>query len=196
MNEVFLTPGIHDDDFIRGDVPMTKEEVRMISICKLKLSSDSCLFDIGSGTGSIAIEAARLSSEIKVFAVETKPEAVELIKKNCSKFNVNNVTVISALAPHGLKEHIKPTHAFIGGTNGQLKGILQVLYEKNPEMRIVMTAVSIETISEMQSVLSDFSLEDDEIIQVSIAKTRKAGSHHLLTANNPVFVFSFKFKKP
>ena len=195
MTERILTPGISDDEFIRGEVPMTKEEVRSVSICKLMLCADSCLYDIGSGTGSVAIEAARLSPKIKVFAVEAKDEAVELIKKNCGKFNAENVSVISGSAPQALETLPVPTHAFIGGTHGRLKEILRALYRKNPEMRIVMTAVSLETVAEMQSVLSDYPVTDDEIVQVSIAKARKAGSHHLLFANNPVFVFAFTFKK-
>ena len=190
-----ITPGISDDEFIRGEVPMTKEEVRSVSICKLKLCAESVLYDIGSGTGSVAVEAARLSDKIKVFAVEAKDEAVELIKQNCGKFKAENVSVISGSAPEMLETLPAPTHAFIGGTNGKLKDILRALYRKNPEMRIVMTAVSLETVAEMQSVLSDYPVTDDEIVQVSIAKARKAGSHHLLFANNPVFVFAFTFKK-
>ena len=195
MTKKFLTPGIHDEEFIRGEVPMTKEEIRMIALCKLKLCADSCLLDIGSGTGSIAVEAARLSDKIKVFAVETNPAAVKLIKQNCEKFATANVTVIHASAPEGLDIPVPVTHAFIGGTNGKLREILQALYKQNPEMRVVITAVSLETISEVQTVLSDFAVTDDEIVQVSVSKAKKAGNHHLLLANNPVFVFSFTFKK-
>lgn len=195
MTKKYLTPGIHDEEFIRGEVPMTKEEIRMIALCKLKLCADSCLLDIGSGTGSIAVEAARLSDKIKVFAVEINPTAVELIKQNCEKFAAANVTVLHASAPEGLDIPVPATHAFIGGTNGNLREILQVLYKQNPEMRVVITAVSLETISELQAVLSDFAVTDDEIVQVSVAKAKKAGNHHLLFANNPVFVFSFTFKK-
>ena len=195
MSEKILTPCIHDDEFIRGEVPMTKEEIRMLALCKLKLCADSCLLDIGSGTGSVAVEAARLSDKIKVFAVEQNAAAVELIKQNCTKFKTENVEVIHVAAPEALNGLAPATHAFIGGTDGKLKEILQELYKLNPEMRVVMTAVSLETIGAMQAALKDFAVTDDETVQVSVAKAKKAGSYHLLFANNPVFVFSFTFKK-
>lgn len=192
MNKI-ITPGISDKEFIRDDVPMTKEEVREISICKLKLSKNSVLYDIGSGTGSIAIEAAKLANSIKVFAIEINPIAINLIKDNIKKFKTKNIQIIEGLAPDSIKKTTIPTHAFIGGTKGKLMNIINFLYKQNPYMRIVMNAISLESISEMTNAIKKFPIIDDEIIQVGISKANKIGNYNLMNANNPVFIFSFTF---
>lgn len=188
-----ITHGIRDEEFIRGEVPMTKEEVREISICKLGLSADSILYDVGSGTGSIAIESACIAKSIKVFAIETNPDAVELIKKNKEKFNAQNIQIIHGFAPDAFKKLPSPTHAFIGGTKGNLKQILGALNKKNPSMKIVMNAVSIESLSEMTEAIKEFPVTGDEVIQVAISKAKKNGNYHMMQAANPVFIFSFNF---
>lgn len=195
MNNFQITPGIKDEDFIRGEVPMTKEEVRVISISKLHLSKDSIVYDIGSGTGSIAVEIARLSSDIKVYAIEINEEGIELIKKNSEKFFVSNIIPVKGLAPDVFKTIEKPTHAFIGGTKGHLTEILNSLYKMNPKMRIVMNSVSMESICEMQKVLTQFSVTDVDIAQIAVTKTKKIGNYNMLNANNPVFIFSFSFSQ-
>lgn len=188
-----ITHGIRDEEFIRDEVPMTKEEVREVSICKLGLSEDSVFYDVGSGTGSVAVETALLSKKIKVFAIETNPLAAALIKKNKEKFGAENIEIIEGKAPDVFDELPVPTHAFIGGTKGSLKSILSSLCRKNPCMRVVMNAVSLESISQMTEVLKDFSVTDDEVVQVSVSKSKKIGNYHMMQANNPVFVFSFTF---
>lgn len=192
--KTFITPGIADDEFIRDKVPMTKEEVREISICKLHLTGDATVYDIGSGTGSIAIEMARLSKDIKVFAIETNEEAVKLINENKMRFKTDNVEVVQAMAPEGMEALPVPTHAFIGGTKGNLKEILYLLYKKNPSMRVVMNAVSLETISEMQEAVKTFSVENVDISQISVSKAKTLGNYNMMQANNPVYVFAFDFK--
>ncbi|MCR4939185.1 MAG: precorrin-6Y C5,15-methyltransferase (decarboxylating) subunit CbiT [Treponemataceae bacterium] len=188
-----LTPGIPDEDFIRDKVPMTKEEVRVISISKLRLTESSVVYDIGSGTGSVAVEIARLSPSIEVYAVEIKEEAVSLIKRNGEKFCCQNLHVVNVLAPDGLEKLPPPTHAFIGGSKGRLQEIMTFLKEKNPRVRIVLTAVSLETVAEMQSLLEKFNVTDAELVQVSVSRTEKLGGYHLFKANNPVFIYSFTF---
>lgn len=188
-----ITQGIKDSAFIRGEVPMTKEEVRIISISKLELTEDSILYDVGSGTGSIAVEAALLSPSLKVYAIETNPAAVELIKTNREKFGADNIEVTEGLAPEALEKLPAPTHAFIGGTKGNLKSILESLLGKNPKMRVVMNAVSLESISEMTDAIKSFNIDNDEVIQVSVSRASKIGSYHMMQANNPVFIFSFNF---
>lgn len=192
MTENF-TPGINDEKFIRGQVPMTKEEVRTLSICKLHLTPSSVLYDIGSGTGSVAIEAAMLSEKINVYALEVNQQALALIQKNKEQFAVQNLHVVEALAPNKIDLLPQPTHAFIGGTKGNLREILSALYKKNSRMRIVMNAVSLETVSEMTQVLKEFVITNQEVIQVSISKAKYVGDYHLMEANNSVYIFSFEF---
>ncbi|MCM1126154.1 MAG: precorrin-6y C5,15-methyltransferase (decarboxylating) subunit CbiE [Lachnospiraceae bacterium] len=188
-----LTHGRADKEFIRGEVPMTKEEVREISICKLKLYPGAVLYDIGSGTGSIAVEAAGLSDTVRVCAVEQKKEALSLIRQNREKFELENISVTETMAPEGLSLLPKATHAFIGGSGGQLKGILNELYRINPQMRVVINAVSMETFCEIRECLTEGRVKEEEMIQVQVSRSKKAGNHHLMLAENPVWICAFEF---
>ena len=190
-----LTHGIADGEFIRDKVPMTKEEVREVSICKLKLCQDAVVYDIGSGTGSIAMEIAGLSPDIQVYAIEQKKEAVSLIWQNKEKFQLENVTVIEAKAPEGLQDLPVATHAFIGGSGGNLKEILQALYEINPNMRVVINAISMETICELKEIQTLYPIENEEIVQMQLSRAKEAGKYHLMQAENPVWICSFDFCK-
>ncbi|MBO5166610.1 MAG: precorrin-6A reductase [Eubacterium sp.] len=188
-----LTHGKADGEFIRDNVPMTKEEVREVSICKLKLYEGAVVYDIGSGTGSIAVEIAGLSNEIKVFAVEYKEEAVSLIAQNKEKFELNNIEIVSGKAPDGLEELPVPTHAFIGGSGGRMKEILSVLYQKNSQMRVVINSISMETICEIKEVLSTFSIQNADVVQMQVSRAKSVGAYHLMQAENPVWICSFDF---
>ena len=189
-----LTHGTADSEFIRDKVPMTKEEVREVSICKLKLQEGAVVFDIGSGTGSIAMEIAGISSDIQVYAIEQKKEAVSIILQNKEKFQLENVMVIEAKAPEGLQSLPKATHAFIGGSGGNLKEILQALYEMNPKMRIVINAISMETICEIKEILTLYTIENEEIIQMQVSRAKEVGKYHLMQAENPVWICAFTFR--
>lgn len=188
-----LTHGISDGEFIRDKVPMTKEEVREVSICKLKLYQGAVVFDIGSGTGSIAIEMAGLSPDIQVYAIEQMKEAVSLIWENKKKFQLENVTVIEAKAREGLRDLPRATHAFIGGSGGNLKEILQTLYEMNPNMRVVINAISMETICAIKEILTLYPIENEEIVQMQVSRAKEAGKYHLMQAENPVWICAFDF---
>lgn len=183
---------LSDEMFCREKIPMTKADVRHLCISKLGLCEGAVLFDIGAGSGSVSIEAAKQYESIRVYAIERKSEAIDLIQKNLSLLKCPNVTTIHALAPEGLEELPIPTHAFIGGSAGNLKEIVHKLYELNPNIRIVMTAVTIETVSEMTEVLKHYGVSDSnaELIQVSISKNRQAGDYTLMMAQNPVYIGS------
>jgi precorrin-6Y C5,15-methyltransferase (decarboxylating) len=186
-----LVPVIPDSGFIRGKVPMTKENIRHLSIIRLGLTENSVLYDIGSGTGSVACEAARLSSSVKVYAVEMKEEACGLIAQNAEQFGLDNVEVIQGTAPEALAGLEPPTHVFIGGSSGRLRVILRALRNKNSRIRTVINAVSIETMAEIQSVVDDPDITDMIIEQISVSRSRELGNYHLMTAENPVMIASF-----
>lgn len=188
-----LTHGWADEAFIRGKVPMTKEEVREVSICKLGLYRGAVVYDIGSGTGSIAVEIAGLSDDVTVFAIEKKPEAVCLIEENKAHFGFENIKIIQADAPDGLAELPKATHAFIGGSGGNLEKILQTLYRINPGMRVVLNAITVETICKVQELLHRYPVEHEEMVQMQVSRTKVAGRYHLMQAENPVWVCAFTF---
>lgn len=188
-----LTPGYPDDVFIRGQVPMTKEEVRSVSICKLHLTEDAVVYDIGSGTGSVSVEIAALSPRVQVYAMEVNGEAVSLLEENCKQFGLHNVRCIRTKAPDGLEDLPVATHAFIGGSKGNLREILWTLYRKNNHMRIVVNAVSMETICQMKELLKELPVEQEEILQLSVTKTKQLGGYHMLQAANPVYIYAFTF---
>lgn len=188
-----LTPGIADEEFIRGKVPMTKKEIREVSICKLRLYPGAVVYDIGSGTGSVAVEMADMSPDIEVFALEQKPEAVELIEKNKEKFHLDNITVIRTKAPEGFMDLKMPTHAFIGGSGGNMKEIIETLHQINPGMRIVINAVSIETLCEIKEILMAYPVCDTEFVQLQVSRVKELGVYHMMQAENPIFVCAFNF---
>ncbi|MBQ9438668.1 MAG: precorrin-6Y C5,15-methyltransferase (decarboxylating) subunit CbiT, partial [Lachnospiraceae bacterium] len=190
-----ITPGFGDDTFLRGQVPMTKEEVREISICKLHLTERAVVYDVGSGTGSIAMEVAALSPWIQVYAIECQDEAIALIQANKEARGAFNVKVVQAVAPEGMAELPAPTHVFVGGSKGNLQGILSAVYQKNPRARIVMNAISLESIAQMQEMVKEWPVADLEITTVSVSKAKKAGAYHLMQAANPVTIFSFTFQE-
>ncbi len=188
-----LTHGIADEEFIRGNIPMTKEEIREAAICKLRLSENAVVYDIGSGTGSVAVEIAGLSDTIQVYALERKQEAVSLIIRNKEKHRLQNITVMEAQAPEGLEKLPAATHVFIGGSGGRMKEIIQTLYRINPRMRIVINAVSLETICEIREVLFSFPVKGEEIVQIQVNRAGKVGNYHLMQAENPIWICSFDF---
>jgi precorrin-6Y C5,15-methyltransferase (decarboxylating) len=186
-----LVPILNDDEFIRDKVPMTKASVRHLSVLKLGLSEGDVVYDIGSGTGSIACEIALQSDSLKVYAIEMKSEACELIKRNADKFELNNITVVEGKAPEAFDGLEAPDCAFIGGSSGNLKEILSTLSSKKPGIRVVINAVSLETMAEIQSVIKGFEISDLEIEQISVSRSRELGDHHLMMAENPVLIASF-----
>lgn len=188
-----LTPGLSDRLFTRDRVPMTKEEIRILSVCKLRLTQESVLYDIGSGTGSVSVECARLSEKIRVYAIDCNPAAIELTAGNAVKQGLCNIQTVHGDARDAIQKLPSPTHAFIGGSGGGLGEILKLLYRKNPAMRVVVNAVSLETIAELTALLPKLSLREREIIQVQIARENSAGRYHLMKAENPVYIAAFCF---
>ena len=189
-----LTHGLPDTAFIRGKVPMTKEEVRGACISKLRLAEGAVAWDVGAGTGSVAIEIARLKGTA-VYAIEQNPDGIALIHENARALGASDLTVVEGKAPEALEDLPAPTHVFIGGSSGGMKEILSLIYEKNPRARVVITAVTAETIAEMTQLMKEFPMEDDEIVQLQAARSRKAGRYHLMTAENPIWIGSFTFAK-
>ena len=181
---------VPDEEFIRGDVPMTKEEVRAVSIAALRLTSDAVVYDIGAGTGSVSVEAALSGTGIRVYAVEKNPEAVSLICQNRKKFRTDGIHIVSGKAPEALEELEAPTHVFIGGSSGNLKEILRTVLDRSPEARIVVNAISLETVSEAMEAAEEGLLKDAQITQIMASRSRKLGRYHMMTGQNPVYIIS------
>ncbi len=193
-NDSALPIGISDDDLIRGDAPMTKSEVRTLSISKLRLSEDSIAYDVGAGTGSVSIEMALVSFSGKVYAVEKEEEAVSLIEQNRRKFKADNIVTVKGYAPEALIDLPAPTHVFIGGSSGNLRQIIEVVIKKNLNVRIVVNSVTLETLSETMECIKDLDLIEEDTVCVNVSKGRKVGRYHLMTAQNPVYITTCRGK--
>lgn len=189
-----LTPGVADEAFIRDQVPMTKEEVRILSICQLRLREGAVVFDIGCGTGSVTAEIAALSPSLQVYGIEKKEGAAELTRRNVMEMGLYNVTVVEGEAPECLPPLTTPTHVFIGGSGGNLMDIMDYLMALNQEIRVVLNAVSLETLAEIRELETRYGLELD-IRQIQVSRSRKLGSHHLMQAQNPVYIVAFTISR-
>ncbi|MBP5167023.1 MAG: precorrin-6A reductase [Oscillospiraceae bacterium] len=185
--------GLPDSAFIRADsVPMTKSEVRAVCMSKLRVASDSVCWDIGAGSGSVSVEMALAAFKGSVYAIEKKEDALRLLGENISRFGASNIIPVGGSAPEACAGLPSPSRVFIGGSGGNLKEIISLILEKNPHARIVATAVTLETAAELTACMKEFPFTETEAVSVSTAKGRKAGPYNLMTAQNPVFIFTFQ----
>ena len=189
-----LPVGLPDEAFFRDveeggkPVPMTKSEVRAVSISKLRLTEDAVVWDVGAGTGSISVEAALLCPKGRVYAVECREEAARLIKRNAERFALRNLEVVQGMAPEVLPELPAPSHVFIGGSSGNLSRIVEVVLSKNPDARIVVNAIALESVGEMTRVMDELDFKQTEVVQLSVARSHKAGRYRLMNGLNPVWI--------
>jgi len=186
-----LIPYIRDEEFDRNDTPMTKEVIRHESVRRLNLKSGDVVYDIGSGTGSVSLEIARLSDSLKVFSVEMKESAIEIQKQNVEKLMAGNITVIEGKAPEALKDLPKPQAVFIGGSSGKLSEILDVLSSKSDRVRVVINAISLETMAEISNLSKDERVHNLEIDTLAISRSKSVGNYNLMQGQNPVTIASF-----
>ena len=188
-----VTPGWPDETFQRGDaVPMTKSEVRAVALSKLRLPENAVCWDIGAGTGSVSLEMALLARKGRVYAIERSEDALALLRENRERLGASNLTVVPGAAPAACRDLPAPTHAFLGGSGGNLREIVALLLEKNPKVRVVATAVTLETCAELTAVMKDFPFAETEAVSLTVARDRKAGPYRLLTGQNPIFLFTLQ----
>lgn len=181
------TFGIKDSEFIRGDVPMTKEEVRVITISKLNLDNHDTVLDIGAGTGSISIECARVI-EGQVYAIERNPSAVELLHLNQEKFGVSNLQIIDGFAPEDLPD-ADINKIIIGGSGGRMQEIFTAI-EKYPVEKIVINTITLENTTKAVEQLKAFKYKDIEVVSVNIAKSKMVGNVTMMMGQNPITIIT------
>ena len=195
--DAVVTPGLPDEVFLRSGegspvVPMTKSEVRAVCLSKLRLTERSVCWDIGAGTGSVSVEMALQAKKGLVCAVERREDAGALLEQNREKFALENLQVVRGSAPDACGDLPAPTHAFIGGSAGNMREILSLLLAKNPGVRIVATAVSLESAAELTECLTAFPFAETEVVSLQTARDRKAGHYHLMTGQNPIYIFTMQ----
>ena len=195
--DAVVTPGLPDDAFLRSAegmpvVPMTKSEVRAVCLSKLRLTERSVCWDIGAGTGSVSVEMALQAKQGLVCAVERREDAAALLEQNRERFALENLRVVCGSAPEACAGLPAPTHAFIGGSAGNMREIVALLLARNPRVRIVATTVSLESIAELTDCLTAFPFAETEVVSLQVARDRRAGGYHLMSGQNPIYIFTMQ----
>lgn len=181
---------LYDEDFLRAEgVPMTKEATRALALSYLDIRAQEKVVDIGAGSGSLTVEMARKAHEEVVYAVEKSAKAIAVLRQNIEKHGAANVKIISGNAPDALVDLPVFDKAFIGGSGGNLRKIVGILLEKNPCIRIVITAVTLQTLGEAQAVLSENGFKI-RVLCVNVARAQKLGEYDLMMAENPVYILA------
>lgn len=178
-----------NDEFIRGKVPITKEEVRAISLNKLNLKNAKTFIDVGAGTGSVSVEAALTYDNLKVIAIERNDVAIDLINQNVNKFNLSNIEVIKDYAPIDLD--VKADGIFLGGTGNNLEEIIK--WSKDlliPGGRLVANFILIDNFYDTLDLLKKYNFVNLDVSQLSINKLEKLGSRDYFKPHNPIFIIS------
>ena len=189
--EVLLrrTPGLPDEAFERGDVPMTKQEVRAAVLAKLAVRPEDILWDVGAGTGSVSVELALAAPRGRVYAVECRPEGCALIKANREKFRTRNLVLVEGLAPAALSDLPAPDAVFIGGSKGSLAAIVDAALDKNPDARICVSAIALETLSAAVAALTAKG-RTVQVSQIAVSRAKAVGGLHLMMAQNPIYLIT------
>ena len=175
-----------DADMERGNVPMTKQEARWTAVKMLNLKPDDTVYDIGAGTGSVSMEMARKAHNGMIYAVERKKEAIELIDKNRRQLGCFNVLPFEGQAASIIDKLPAPDAVFIGGSDGEMEQITKKLISKNPKVRVVISAVSLETLAEAQKAIKNFEVQN--IIQIHAVRGNRLGDTTEFASNNPIYL--------
>ena len=181
------TGGIPDDAFLRGETPMTKQEVRAAVLAKLAVRPEDTVWDVGAGTGSVSVELALAAPRGRAYAVEYRDEALALIEENRRRFGAWNLRVVRGRAPEALSSLPAPDAVFVGGSEGRLREIVDAALSKNPDARLCVSAIALETLSAAMDVFHSHGL-DAEVTQLAVSRAKPGARLHLLLANNPVFL--------
>lgn len=182
-------PGLPDEAFERGDVPMTKQEVRAAVLAKLAVRPEDILWDVGAGTGSVSVELALAAPRGRVYAVECRPEGCALIKANREKFRTRNLVLVEGLAPAALSDLPAPDAVFIGGSKGSLAAIVDAALDKNPDARICVSAIALETLSAAVAALTAKG-RNVQVSQIAVSRAKAVGGLHLMMAQNPIYLIT------
>lgn len=188
----YVTPGIPDDLFERlPGIPLSKREVRLLIISALRLQSDSLLWDIGAGTGTIPVETGLLCPQGKIIAVERDEDVANLIRRNCDRFGVQNVEIVEGSAPDCLKDlPWKPHRVCIEGGRPIKEILKEVWHSLQSQGRVVATAANLESLYTLSESFAELQARNIEVVQSAINRLETRGTHQLFAAVNPIFILS------
>ncbi len=186
-NHVSPYKTLGDEDYYRGKAPMTKEAVRNLSVDALEIAPKDVVWDIGAGSGGVTCAMALKACESLVYAVEMKEDALDVLRENRSKLGTYNVKIIEGRAPDALVDLPAPDKVFIGGSTGSLREILDSIIEKNPKAKIVVNAITLETIGDILDSFKSLNLKTD-IVSATIAKSKKLGNYNMMMGENPIYI--------
>jgi precorrin-6Y C5,15-methyltransferase (decarboxylating) len=182
--------GIEDEEFSTAKKLITKQEVRAVTLAKLRIQDDLVMWDIGAGSGSVSIEASNLMPNGKVYALEKNSQYLGFLRDNLKKFVARNVMLVEAFAPEGLEDLPEPDRVFIGGSGGMLEEIIEAVDRRlKPEGVIVLNAVTLDTLTKSVEFLEDHGYAV-EVTCVNIAKTKGLTEYKMFEAHNPVYVIA------
>jgi len=191
FNWNFRTAGIPDENFSKDNSPITKEEIRVLALSKLRLKEDSNILDIGAGTGSVSIEAALISNKGLVYSIEMEKERISTIEKNVNYFGIKNIIIIQGVAPGGLSTVPSVDRVFIGGSGGKLNEIFDWLrLNLKSEGRLVILAITLETLSQSLELIRHGDYNDIEICHVLVSKGKNIGKLTMMEGRNPIYIIS------
>ena len=182
--------GMPDDWFDHSEGLITKSEIRALVLSKLRLQPDHIVWDLGSGSGSVAVEAALLADKGKVYAVEKKSERINLINSNKKRFGTSNLEVIQAEVPDGLTQLPSPDRIFIGGGGQNLATIIRTaagILEQGGIM--VVNTVLLTNMNQAMETLKTLGMKTD-IVQVQINRGSEMPWGERLEAQNPVWIIT------
>ena len=182
--------GMPDDWFDHSEGLITKSEIRAVTLSKLRLRPDHVVWDLGAGSGSIAVEASLLAKAGRVFAVEKKSERIRQIQSNKIRFGATNLEVIQAELPEGLEQLPPPDRIFIGGGGRHLARIIQAaIAVLKPGGVMVVNTVLLSNVTQTLETLKERGLRTD-IVQVQISRGHDMPWGERLEAQNPVWIIT------
>jgi cobalt-precorrin-6B (C15)-methyltransferase len=181
---------IYDKDFVQGELPMTKQEVRAVTVAKLQLKPNSILIDVGAGTGTIGIECATYISNGKVIGIEKEEKGLETIKENIKKFNLTNYELIHGRAPEAIP-NIAYDRMFIGGSTGSMKNILEHFIKYSTvDARLVINTITLESLNDTMSLLKEYGFKDIEVVNMMVSRGKKIGPYTMMYGENPIYIIT------
>jgi precorrin-6B C5,15-methyltransferase / cobalt-precorrin-6B C5,C15-methyltransferase len=181
--------GLTEEEIIHSRGLITKDEVRAVTLHRLRLPEKGVLWDIGAGSGSVSIEAARLSSGLKVYAIDRDEEQASHVESNKERFNASNIEIVRGEAPDVLGVLPGPDRVCIGGSRGRLSAIIDVVSRRMNRGIVVINAVTLETVNEAIGLLDTNGFRV-EASQISVSRLKELGGRRHMAALNPVFVIS------